>query len=94
MSVFTCVESPSASKLLRTKAVQTATSLSDPLRTLTSTLTMHASLIRRQLGGLIPPKIATPKLVVRLSELNVLAGDNDQQFSLSLAARVPHLDPS
>ncbi|KAF8223924.1 hypothetical protein L208DRAFT_1411184 [Tricholoma matsutake] len=24
---------------------------------------MHASLIRRQLGGLIPPKIATPKLV-------------------------------
>ena len=26
---------------------------------------MHATLIRRQLGGLIPPKIATPKLVVR-----------------------------
>jgi len=26
---------------------------------------MHASLIRRQLGGLVPPKIATPKLVVR-----------------------------
>ncbi|RXW12047.1 hypothetical protein EST38_g10043 [Candolleomyces aberdarensis] len=24
---------------------------------------MHASLIRRQLGGLVPPKIATPKLV-------------------------------
>jgi len=24
---------------------------------------MHATLIRRQLGGLIPPKIATPKLV-------------------------------
>ncbi|KAF8875660.1 mitochondrial F1-F0 ATP synthase subunit F of fungi-domain-containing protein [Infundibulicybe gibba] len=24
---------------------------------------MHASLIRRQLAGLIPPKIATPKLV-------------------------------
>ncbi|PPQ68527.1 hypothetical protein CVT25_005449 [Psilocybe cyanescens] len=24
---------------------------------------MHVSLIRRQLGGLIPPKIATPKLV-------------------------------
>ena len=55
---------------------------------------MHASLIRRQLGGLIPPKIATPKLVVRLSELDVLACDNDQPFSLSLAARVPHLDPS
>ncbi|KAJ4501152.1 mitochondrial F1-F0 ATP synthase subunit F of fungi-domain-containing protein [Lentinula lateritia] len=26
---------------------------------------MHASLIRRQLGGLVPPKIATPKFVVR-----------------------------
>lgn len=25
---------------------------------------MHASLVRRQLGGLIPPKIATPSLVV------------------------------
>jgi len=24
---------------------------------------MHASLIRRQLGGLVPPKIATPNLV-------------------------------
>ncbi|KAJ6502764.1 mitochondrial F1-F0 ATP synthase subunit F of fungi-domain-containing protein [Mycena vitilis] len=24
---------------------------------------MHASLIRRSLGGLVPPKIATPKLV-------------------------------
>jgi len=24
---------------------------------------MHASLIRRQLGGLVPPKIATPRLV-------------------------------
>ncbi|KAG5642985.1 hypothetical protein DXG03_001801 [Asterophora parasitica] len=24
---------------------------------------MHASLVRRQLSGLIPPKIATPKLV-------------------------------
>ncbi|KAJ3933821.1 MAG: mitochondrial F1-F0 ATP synthase subunit F of fungi-domain-containing protein [Lentinula lateritia] len=24
---------------------------------------MHASLIRRQLGGLVPPKIATPKFV-------------------------------
>ncbi|KAF4621855.1 hypothetical protein D9613_012099 [Agrocybe pediades] len=24
---------------------------------------MHATLIRRQLGGLVPPKIATPKLV-------------------------------
>ena len=55
---------------------------------------MHASLIRRQLGGLIPPKIATPKLVVRLSELDVLVCDNDQQISRSLAARVPHLDPS
>jgi len=27
---------------------------------------MHATLIRRQLGGLVPPKIATPKLVVRI----------------------------
>ena len=25
---------------------------------------MHATLIRRSLGGLVPPKIATPKLVV------------------------------
>ena len=25
---------------------------------------MHATLIRRQLGGLVPPKIATPNLVV------------------------------
>ena len=25
---------------------------------------MHASLVRRQLSGLVPPKIATPKLVV------------------------------
>jgi len=24
---------------------------------------MHATLIRRQLGGLVPPKIATPRLV-------------------------------
>ncbi|EAU80934.1 hypothetical protein CC1G_03110 [Coprinopsis cinerea okayama7 len=24
---------------------------------------MHASLVRRSLGGLVPPKIATPKLV-------------------------------
>jgi hypothetical protein len=27
---------------------------------------MHSTLIRRQLGGLVPPKIATPKLVVRI----------------------------
>lgn len=26
---------------------------------------MHASLVRRQLGGLIPPKIASPGLLVR-----------------------------
>lgn len=26
---------------------------------------MRPSLVRRQLGGLVPPKIATPKLVVR-----------------------------
>jgi hypothetical protein len=30
---------------------------------------MHASLIRRQLGGLVPPKIATPKLVVSVSSV-------------------------
>jgi hypothetical protein len=29
------------------------------------TTTMHASLIRRQLGGLVPPKIAAPSLLVR-----------------------------
>ncbi|KAJ7495318.1 hypothetical protein FB451DRAFT_1020191 [Mycena latifolia] len=28
---------------------------------------MHGSLIRRSLHGLVPPKIATPKLVVRCS---------------------------
>jgi len=28
-------------------------------------LAMHASLIRRQLGGIVPPKIATPSLLVR-----------------------------
>jgi hypothetical protein len=33
---------------------------------------MHASLIRRQLGGLVPPKIATPKLVVRFHLLGRL----------------------
>jgi hypothetical protein len=27
---------------------------------------MHATLIRRSLGGLVPPKVATPRLVVRL----------------------------
>jgi hypothetical protein len=27
---------------------------------------MHASPLRRQLGGLVPPKIATPRLVVRV----------------------------
>lgn len=27
---------------------------------------MHASLIRRQLGGLVPPKIATPSHLVSL----------------------------
>lgn len=26
---------------------------------------MHGTLVRRALGGLVPPKIATPKLVVR-----------------------------
>jgi hypothetical protein len=29
------------------------------------TTTMHASLIRRQLGGLVPPKVAAPTLLVR-----------------------------
>lgn len=33
----------------------------------TTTTIMHASLIRRSLGGLVPPKIATPRLVVRRS---------------------------
>ena len=32
---------------------------------LLSTSTMHASLVRRQLGTLIPPKVATPKSLVR-----------------------------
>ena len=29
--------------------------------------TMHASLARRQLGSLIPPKVATPRSLVRIS---------------------------
>lgn len=41
--------------------------LSDLVRNLVCITIMHASLIRRQLGGLIPPKIATPKLVVSLT---------------------------
>lgn len=38
---------------------------------------MHATLIRRQLGGLVPPKIATPKLVVRQISL-----DNEDRLSM------------
>ena len=38
--------------------------LPDPFRLLLAKFTMHASLIRHNLGGLVPPKIATPKLVV------------------------------
>lgn len=35
-------------------------------------LAMHASLVRRQLGGIIPPKIATPSLLVRPLVLVIL----------------------
>ena len=38
--------------------------LPDPFRLLLAKFTMHASIIRHNLGGLVPPKIATPKLVV------------------------------
>lgn len=41
----------------------------DRARPLFTSSTMHASLIRRQLGGLVPPKIATPKLVVCILNL-------------------------
>lgn len=46
------------------------TLLPRPIPNVDQLITMHASLIRRQLGGLIPPKIATPKLVVSLIARN------------------------
>jgi hypothetical protein len=53
-------------------SVTDGTSLSltpDSARNLSS---MHASLIRKQLGGLIPPKIATPTILVSLFPLDPL----------------------
>lgn len=48
----------------------------DSLRNLYTTtsilIAMHASLIRRQLGGLIPPKIATPRLVVSSCDIDLV----------------------
>lgn len=54
---------------------------------------MHASLIRRQLSGLVPPKIASPSILVSLLSLSSTNPLKYSHFPLQSAGKGADLSP-